>query len=76
MGVAFGDYDGDGKLDIFVANDTMPNFLFRNEGNGTFSETGLAAGVAYNPDGVASSRWASTSAITTIDAAKIFSSPY
>jgi hypothetical protein len=55
MGVAFGDYDGDGKLDVFVANDTMPNFLFRNQGNGTFTETGLAAGVAYNPDGGASS---------------------
>jgi hypothetical protein len=55
MGVALGDYDGDGKLDIFVANDTMPNFLFRNRGNGTFIETGLAAGVAYNPDGGASS---------------------
>lgn len=55
MGVAFGDYDGDGKLDIFVANDTMPNFLFRNAGKGKFSETGLAAGVALNPDGGASS---------------------
>jgi Tfp pilus assembly protein PilF len=55
MGVAFGDYDGDGNLDIFVANDTMPNFLFRNNGNGTFTERGLAAGVAYNPDGGASS---------------------
>jgi Tfp pilus assembly protein PilF len=55
MGVAFGDYDGDGKLDIFVANDTVPNFLFRNQGNGTFAESAVAAGVAYNPDGGASS---------------------
>lgn len=55
MGVAFGDYDADGKLDIFVANDTTPNFLFRNQGDGRFSETALAAGVAYNPDGRASS---------------------
>ena len=53
MGVAFGDMDGDGKLDIFVANDTMRNFLFRNRGNGTFEEVALAAGVAYNSDGVA-----------------------
>lgn len=51
MGVAFGDFDGDGKLDIFVANDTVPNFLFHNEGNGTFRESALEAGVAYNADG-------------------------
>ena len=55
MGVAFGDYDGDGRLDIFVANDTVPSFLFRNKGDGTFTEEALAAGVAYNPDGAASS---------------------
>jgi tetratricopeptide (TPR) repeat protein len=53
MGVAFGDLDGDGKLDIFVANDTVRNFLFHNRGNGTFEEVGLPAGVAYNGDGVA-----------------------
>ena len=53
MGVAFGDYDGDGKLDIFVANDTVPNFLFRNRGNGTFEEIATTAGVAYNADGAA-----------------------
>src|SRR5262245_16459157 len=51
MGVAFADYDGDGRTDIFVANDTVPNFLFHNEGNGTFRETGLAAGVGMNDDG-------------------------
>ncbi len=53
MGVAFGDMDGDGKLDTFVANDTMPNFLFRNRGNGTFEEVSLPAGVAYDSDGAA-----------------------
>jgi len=53
MGVAFGDMDGDGKLDIFVANDTMPNFLFHNRGDGTFEEVALQAGVAYAADGVA-----------------------
>jgi enediyne biosynthesis protein E4 len=55
MGVAFADYDGDGRLDIFVANDTVPNFLFHNQGDGTFVEAAVQAGVAYNPDGMASS---------------------
>ena len=36
---------------MFVTNDTMPNFLFRNRGDGTFEEVGVAAGVAYNEDG-------------------------
>ena len=51
LGLAFGDYDGDGHLDVFVANDSMPNFLFRSNGNGTFEERALPAGVAYNDDG-------------------------
>jgi hypothetical protein len=51
MGLAFLDYDLDGKLDVFVANDTMPNFLFHNEGGGRFREAGLLAGVAFNEDG-------------------------
>jgi hypothetical protein len=51
MGVAFADYDQDGDPDVFVANDTVPNFLFRNEGGGRFREVGLSAGVAYNDDG-------------------------
>lgn len=46
MSAAFADYDGDGFVDIFVTNDNQPNFLFRNRGNGTFEEAGLAAGVA------------------------------
>ena len=50
MGVAFGDYDGDGDPDVLVANDAVPNFLFRNDG-GTFVEVGLAAGVGFNDDG-------------------------
>jgi hypothetical protein len=51
MGVAFADYDGDGYLDVFVANDTVPNFLFHNERNGTFREVAFQAGVAMNDDG-------------------------
>jgi hypothetical protein len=46
-----GDYDGDGRPDVFVANDAVPNFLFHNEGNGQFSEVGLLAGVAVARDG-------------------------
>ncbi len=51
MGVAFADYDGDGYTDVFVANDTVPNFLFHNERNGTFREVAFGAGVAMNDDG-------------------------
>jgi len=51
MGVAVGDYDGDGLMDIFVANDSVPNFLFHNLGHGKFEEVGLLAGVALNEDG-------------------------
>lgn len=51
MSVAFADYDGDGWPDAFVTNDNMPNYLFRNEGNGTFEEVGLLAGVALRDHG-------------------------
>lgn len=51
LGVAFADYDGDGYTDIFVANDSVQCFLYHNNGNGTFSEVGLLAGVGYNEDG-------------------------
>ena len=51
LGVAFADYDGDGFTDIFVANDGMQQYLFHNNGNGTFSEVGLDAGAALNLDG-------------------------
>lgn len=46
MSVAVADYDDDGFVDVFVANDAIPNFLFRNRGDGTFEETGLEAGAA------------------------------
>ena len=51
LGVVFFDWDGDGDPDLFQANDATPNFLYRNEGNGSFSEIGLAAGAAYNEAG-------------------------
>lgn len=51
MAVAVADYDLDGWLDIFVTNDTVPNFLFRNLGNGRFEEVALLAGVGLNDDG-------------------------
>ena len=51
LGVAFADYDGDGFPDIFVANDGMEQFLFHNNGDGTFTELGLEAGVALTDDG-------------------------
>ncbi len=53
MSVTFADYDGDGYLDAFVANDTTQNFLFHNLGGKKFEEVGVAAGVAFAPDGAA-----------------------
>ena len=51
LGVAFNDYDADGWTDIFVANDGMEQFLFHNNGNGTFTERALEAGVALSDEG-------------------------
>ena len=53
LGIAVLDFDVDGWPDLFVANDTQPNKLYRNNRNGTFGEEGVAAGVAYSEDGVA-----------------------
>jgi len=47
MGIGLADFDDDGYLDLFVANDTEPNYLFHNKGDGTFEEIGFVAGVAY-----------------------------
>jgi hypothetical protein len=51
MGISIADFNHDGRPDIFVANDTEPNFLFLNQGDGTFRESGLEFGVAYNMQG-------------------------
>jgi len=53
MGIAIADYDGDGFMDIFVANDNHPNFLFHNLGGKKFEEVALEAGVAYAQSGSA-----------------------
>ena len=51
LGIAIADYDKDGRMDIFVANDSMPEFLFHQKPNGTFEEVGLESGVAVDGDG-------------------------
>ena len=59
LGKAWGavatDINNDGRMDLFVANDTVANFLFMNRGNGRFAETGFEANVAYSQDGRARS---------------------
>jgi hypothetical protein len=55
FGVIFSDLDNDGWPDIYVANDSQPNLLFRNNRNGTFSEVGLSSGTALNEAGRAQS---------------------
>ena len=51
LGVAFADYNLDGFMDVFVANDSYPQYLFRNIGDARFSEEGLEAGLAYDDHG-------------------------
>jgi hypothetical protein len=53
LGVALVDFNNDGQPDFFVANDTQPNRLYQNKGNGTFVDVAKAAGVAYSDAGVA-----------------------
>jgi enediyne biosynthesis protein E4 len=48
MGISIADFSGNGLMDVFISNDTEPNALFMNKGNGTFEERGLELGVAYN----------------------------
>ncbi len=51
LGLAALDYDGDGDIDVFVANDTVPNKLYRNNGNGTFTNVSFLAGVGVTLEG-------------------------
>jgi hypothetical protein len=51
MGLAFADYDNDGFTDVFISNDTFPNFLLKNNGDGTFTDVALDVGVAYTSIG-------------------------
>ena len=53
LGVAVFDFDEDGNLDLAVANDTQPNNLYKNNGNGTFTDIGVLAGIAFSESGVA-----------------------
>lgn len=53
LGIALLDYDNDGWIDLMVTNDTQPNKLYRNNHNGTFTDNGLAAGVAFSEAGTA-----------------------
>jgi enediyne biosynthesis protein E4 len=51
MGAVWTDFNGDGKPDLYVANDAGPNYLYRNNGNGTFTDVALQAGTALSEDG-------------------------
>jgi enediyne biosynthesis protein E4 len=53
LGISLLDFDSDGWLDLFLANDTQPNKLYRNGGDGTFKDVGMTAGVAFGETGVA-----------------------
>lgn len=53
LGIALLDYDNDGWIDLFVANDTQPNKLYHNNGNGTFTDNAMTAGVAFSEEGKA-----------------------
>jgi hypothetical protein len=53
LGVAVLDFNGDGWPDLLLANDTQPNKLYKNNGNGTFTESAVTAGIAFSEDGVA-----------------------
>lgn len=51
LGIAIADFNGDGRVDVFIANDSVPEFLYQNRGDGTFEEVALFAGVGVDGDG-------------------------
>jgi hypothetical protein len=51
LGIAIGDYDRDGRIDLYIANDSMPEFLFHQKSDGTFEEVGMESASAVNSDG-------------------------
>ena len=60
MGVVLADFNGDGWPDIAIANDTWPNFLFLNNGDGTFKDVSLISGLAASEDGGFEAGWVLT----------------
>jgi hypothetical protein len=65
LGIVTLDFDGDGNQDVFIANDAMANFLFRNRGDGSFEEVALRASVALSDDGKAEAGMGTDAADTT-----------
>ena len=71
LGVALIDYDNDGWMDLFVSNDTEPNKLYRNNHNGTFTEAGSTAGMAFSESGACARAWARMPAISMFPAGRV-----
>jgi len=69
--VSTADFNGDGWIDIYVANDEQPNQLWINQHDGTFKNAGLLSGTALSTEGEANRAWASTPATSTTTATKI-----
>ena len=64
------DYDNDGWMDLFVANDTEPNKLYHNNHDGTFTDVAVAAGVAYGESGTTRAGWGRMPATMTTPAGR------
>ncbi|HEX7424093.1 MAG TPA: VCBS repeat-containing protein [Terriglobales bacterium] len=65
MTAVWSDFDGDGHLDLFLANDAGRNYLYKNDGSGHFTDIGFSAGVAVNQDGNEQANMGSLSATTS-----------